>query len=224
MAASPISWGDIRKKRSKFLTKNAKKSQFCVGFWCFFMAKLKKQTQFSVGRDLRKVLYERILWRLYALKPAEKQSQFKANQTQFPGGLNSPRGKYTRLRGQSAAYRPPGGRSVLKMRPDCCGSSTSTFTGINKAHNWFFLRLLNMPAAVAFRPDVDVLQRTILILTRVVFPKCETEAKANTMTLSEGLICGLLRKIVRKKRPFQFRYAFCCFCQISGFGASDGGD
>ena len=39
--------------------KNAKKSQFCVGFWCFFVLKLKKQTQFANGQNERKYLYER---------------------------------------------------------------------------------------------------------------------------------------------------------------------
>ena len=39
--------------------KNAKKSQFCVGFWCFFVVNLKKQTQFTKGQNELKCLYKR---------------------------------------------------------------------------------------------------------------------------------------------------------------------
>jgi len=41
----------IMKKTGEKEPKNAKKSQFCVGFWCFFVLKLKKQTQFAVGQN-----------------------------------------------------------------------------------------------------------------------------------------------------------------------------
>ena len=44
---------------------------------------LKKQSQFAVGRNGRKYLYERILWRFSRFGSAKKQSQFKANQTQL---------------------------------------------------------------------------------------------------------------------------------------------
>jgi len=37
---------------------------------------LKKQSQFSGGVNLRKVLYERILWQNNALQGTKKQSQF----------------------------------------------------------------------------------------------------------------------------------------------------
>ncbi len=44
---------------------------------------LKKRTQFSNGRNDVKYLYERWLWSISCFEAAKKQSQFKANQTQY---------------------------------------------------------------------------------------------------------------------------------------------
>jgi len=71
-------------KKGEKEPKNAKKSQFCVGFWCFFVVNLKKQSQFAKGWNWRKVLYERWLWRFSRFGAAKKQSQFKANSVVLP--------------------------------------------------------------------------------------------------------------------------------------------
>ena len=47
------------KKEAKIELKMQKKSQFCAGFWCFFVVNLKKQSQFANGQNERKYLQER---------------------------------------------------------------------------------------------------------------------------------------------------------------------
>jgi len=55
---SPHHWCRVA-RMDIFELKNAKKSQFCAGNWSILVVKLKKQTQFAVGCNWRKLFIER---------------------------------------------------------------------------------------------------------------------------------------------------------------------
>ena len=101
----------------------------------------------------------------------------------------------------------------------CCSPPTSMFTGINNASTRLSLAPPDVLWPVVFRQDVDVLHRTVLILTGVVFPRNEPEAKANTMTLSGGPVCGACGEVVRKKRRLVFGHAVCTLFDNRALGA-----